>query len=145
MSYLVDTNIISELRKRDAADPRVLRWFRKRRSSELFLSVLTIGELRQGIERIRRRDSASAEVLDLWLGRTVREFRDRIIDVDRTIAQRWGHLGIPNPVPAVDGLIAATALERGLVVVTRNVKHIALTGVRCLDPFSSDPEPQRDD
>lgn len=138
MNYLVDTDVISEFRKRNRANPRVVNWFRKRKSSELFLSVLTIGELRRGVERIRRRDSVSAEALDLWLDRTVREFRDRIIDVDRTIAARWGYLGIPDPVPAVDGLIAATAFERDLVVVTRNEKHMALAGVRFLNPFNVD-------
>lgn len=138
MSYLLDTNIVSEFRKRDRANPRVVSWFSKRKSSELFLSVLTIGELRQGVERIRIRDSVSAEGLELWLNRTVREFQNRIIDVDRAIAERWGRLGIPDPVPAVDGLIAATALERDLIIVTRNVKHIALTGVRYLNPFNAD-------
>ncbi|MDE0291871.1 MAG: type II toxin-antitoxin system VapC family toxin [Candidatus Dadabacteria bacterium] len=138
MSYLLDTNIVSELRKRDRANPNVVNWFSKRKSSELFLSVLTIGELRQGVERIRMRDSVSAEGLDWWLNRTVREFRDRIINVDRDIAERWGRLGIPDPVPAIDGLIAATALERDLIVVTRNVKHIALTDARYLNPFSAD-------
>ena len=138
MSYLIDTDIISEFRKRDRANPRVVSWFSERRSSELFLSVLTIGELRRGVERIRRRDSVSAEDLDRWLNRTAREFQDRIINVDRAIAERWGQLGIPDPVPAIDGLIAATALERNLVVVTRNVKHMALTGVRYLNPFHAD-------
>lgn len=138
MSYLLDTNIVSEFRKRDRANLHVVSWFSERKSSELFLSVLTIGELRQGVERIRVRDSVSAEVLDCWLNRTLREFRNRIIDVDRAIAQRWGRLGIPDPVPAIDGLIAAAALERDLVVVTRNVRHMALTGVRYLNPFNAD-------
>ena len=135
MNYLVDTNVLSELRKRDRANPHVVGWFRKRKAVELFLSVLTVGELRHGVERVRRRDSSSAMALDKWLDRTVREFRDRIIGVDRAIAERWGHLGIPDPIPDIDGLIAATALERNLVVVTRNTKHILLTGARHIDPF----------
>ncbi len=138
MSYLLDTDIISELRKRDRANPRVVSWFEERRPSELFLSVLTIGELRQGVERVRRRDSISAENLDWWLNLTVLEFQDRIIDVDMAIAERWGRLGVPDPVPKIDGLIAATALERDLVVVTRNEKHMALAGVRYLNPFNAD-------
>jgi len=138
MSYLLDTDIISEFRKRDRANPRVVSWFDERRPSELFLSVLTIGELRQGVERVRRRDSISAENLDWWLNLTVLEFQDRIIDVDMAIAERWGRLGIPDPVPKIDGLIAATALERDLVVVTRNEKHMALAGVRYLNPFNAD-------
>lgn len=135
MNYLVDTNVLSELRKQGRADSRVLRWFRVRRAQELFLSVLTLGELRHGLERVRRRDPTSAMALENWLHQTIQQFQDRIITVDRAIAQRWGRLGIPDPLPAVDGLIAATALERDLVVVTRNTKHIAPTGARHIDPF----------
>ena len=135
MNYLVDTNVLSELRKGSRAHSNVVDWFRKRKSEQLFLSVLTIGELRRGVERIRRRDPTSARALEHWLGRTVDAFADRIIGVDRVIAERWGHLGTPDPVPAIDALIAATAIERDLVVVTRNVKHIAGTGARYSDPF----------
>lgn len=135
MNYLLDTNVLSELRKRDRADRNVVGWFRRRQAQELFLSVLTVGELRHGVERIRRRDPSSAVSIDQWLNRTVREFRDRIIDVDRTVAERWGLMGIPDPIPDVDGLIAATALERNLVVVTRNTKHMERTGVPHIDPF----------
>lgn len=113
-------------------------WFRQRQAQELFLSVLTVGELRHGAERIRRRDPSSAVSIDQWLNRTVREFRDRIIDVDRAVAERWGLMGIPDPIPDVDGLIAATALERNLVVVTRNTKHMERTGVPHIDPFRGD-------
>ena len=137
MNYLVDTNVLSELRKHRGADSHVVGWFRERKAEELFLSVLTIGELQHGVERIRRRDAASAETIEKWLHRTVQAYGDRIIGVDMAIAQRWGHLGIPDPLPAVDGLIAATALEKDLVVVTRNTKHIAATGARHIDPFQS--------
>ena len=138
MNYLVDTNVLSELRKGNRANSNVVDWFRKRKSEQLFLSVLTIGELRRGVERIRRRDAASARVLEHWLGRTVDAYADRIIGVDRAIAERWGHLGTPDPVPAIDALIAATAIERNLEVVTRNVKHIAGTGARYVDPFGTE-------
>ena len=124
-----------ELRKRDRANPHVVGWFQKRKSTEIFLSVLAVGELRHGVERVRRRDPSSAMALGKWLDRTVLEFRDRIIGVDRAIAERWGHLGVPDPIPHIDGLIAATALERNLVVVTRNTKHILPTGARHVDPF----------
>lgn len=136
MSYLLDTNVVSELRKRDRADQGVVGWFRQRRREELFLSVLTVGELRRGVERVRRKDPASAAVLENWLARTSREFRDRIIGLDQSIAERWGGLGIPDPVPVVDGLIAATALERDLVVVTRDEKHYSRIGVRHMNPFA---------
>lgn len=137
MSYLVDTNVLSELRKGRRADRNVVDWFRKRKSRELFLSVLTIGELRRGVERVRRRDPTSANALEHWLGRTVDAFANRIIGVDQAIAERWGHLGTPDPAPAIDALIAATAIERDLVVVTRNVKHIAGTGAPFVDPFGT--------
>ena len=136
--YLLDTNVLSELRKRDRANPTVVDWFRKRKSEELFLSVLTLGELRRGIERIRRRDPTSAGSLETWLHRTVDGFADRIIGVDRATAERWGHLGTPDPVPAIDALIAATAIERDLTVATRNVKHISGTGARYVDPFDTE-------
>lgn len=135
MSFLLDTNVVSELRKRRRADRSVVAWFRQRRREDLYLSVLTVGELRQGVERVRRRDPASAEALEDWLRRTVVEFGDRIIAVDQAIAERWGRLGTPDPVPAVDGLIAATALVRDLVVVTRDHDHLARIGVPHLDPF----------
>ena len=139
MTYLVDTNVLSELRKRDRASPRVVDWFRQHSSDELFLSVLRVGELRRGVERLRRRDPASTTVLDAWLRRTVGEFGNRIIEVDQAIAERWGHIGTHSPIPAIDALIAATAIERDLVVVTRNVRDIARTGARFVDPFDTSP------
>lgn len=135
MSFLLDTNIVSELRKRDRADPSVVSWFRQNRQEDLYLSVLTLGELRRGVERIRRKDPASADALGSWLMRTLDEFSDRIIAIDRGIAERWGRLGVPDPIPVVDGLIAATALEKDLVVVTGDDKHFSRIGVRHLNPF----------
>lgn len=99
------------------------------------MSVVTLGELRRGVERVRRRDPAAADALEGWLKRTSIEFGDRIIAVDQNIADRWGRLGTPDPIPAVDGLIAATALERDLVVVSRDRKHFSRIGVPHLDPF----------
>ena len=99
------------------------------------MSVLTLGELRRGVERVRRKDPTTAEVLERWLRRTSIEFGDRIIAVDQDIADRWGRLGTRDPVPAVDGLIAATALERDLVVVSRDRKHFSRIGVPHLNPF----------
>lgn len=135
MNYLVDTNVVSELRKGERADPLVIDWFRRRRPQDVFLSVLTVGELRRGVRRIQRRDSKAASVMEVWLDRILDRFRDRVLDVDLAVAERWGHLGVPDPLPDVDGLIAATALVHDLVVVTRNVKHIAPTGARHFDPF----------
>ena len=143
MKYLVDTNVISEFRKRHRANPLVRAWIKKRKPQELFLSVLTLGELRRGTERIERRDPTSAVALRSWLDRTRTRFRDRILDVDAAVADRWGRLGIPDPLPDIDGLLAATALVHGMTVVTRNVRDIAPTGAPCLNPFepADDPEP----
>ena len=135
MSYLVDTNVISELRKRDRADRGVVDWFRQREPGELFVSVLTIGEIRRGAVRIRRRDPTAGDSLDRWVTQIAERFRDRILVVDHAIAERWGEVSAHPTVPDVDSLIGATALVHDLIVVTRNVRHIAPTGARCLDPF----------
>ena len=135
MSYLVDTNVVSELRKRGRANRGVVDWFGARAPEELFISVLTIGELRRGAARMRRRDLDFGAALDRWVAETTERFRDRILAVDHTIAERWGEVTGRQSVPDVDGLIGATALVHDLVVVTRNVRHVAPTGARCLDPF----------
>lgn len=141
MSYLIDTNVISELRKRERANPLVVDWFRSRQPQEIFLSVLTLGELRHGVERVRRRDPNTALALGRWLDSILERFGDRILDVDRAVAERWGRIGIPDPLPDVDALIAATALVHDLVVVTRNVKHIATSGVQYFNPFEQRSKP----
>ena len=137
MSYLLDTNVISELRKGERADPNVTAWFADLADEEIFLSVLTIGEIRRGIESVRRRDSDSAAVLDRWLALLIEAHGDRILRVDRAIAEEWGRMNVPNPLPVVDGLLAATARALGLTLVTRNVADVEGTGVELLDPFTS--------
>lgn len=135
MKYLLDTNVISELRKRHRANPLVRSWFNERMPHELFLSVLTLGELRRGAEIIKRRDPASAVALRAWLDSTRTYFGNHIVDVDAAVADRWGRLGILAPLPDIDSLLAATALVHGMTVVTRNVRHVAPTGAPCLNPF----------
>ncbi len=137
MSYLLDTNILSELRKGDRADQGVRAWFAELADEEIFLSVLTVGEIRRGIEAIRRRDPDAAIALDSWLGRIVEAHRDRIIGIDRAIAEEWGRLTVPDPLPVVDGLLAATAKVTGLTLVTRNVADVEGTGVEIFNPFVS--------
>lgn len=138
MSWLVDTNILSELRKGDRAHERIRAWFTDAREEELFTSVLVLGEVRRGIESIRRRDVPSALALEQWLVRMSTSFNDRVLPVDAEVADRWGALNVPDPVPTVDGLLAATALVHDLTLVTRNVRDVAGTGVRLLDPTSTD-------
>jgi toxin FitB len=136
LSYLVDTNVISELRKGDRADVAVRSWFDAVPDEEIFLSVLTIGEIRQGIERIRRRDLAAALVLDSWLSLVVESHRDRLVPIDRLVAEEWGRMSVPDQLPVVDGLLAASAKITGLTVATRNVADFARVGVEFVDPFA---------
>lgn len=135
MSYLLDTNVVSELRKGRRANAGVRRWFEEVLAEELWLSVLVIGELRQGAARVRRRDAVTARRLDQWIKRLVGDFEERILPVDREIAELWGELNVPDPRPAIDGLLAATALVNDLTLVTRNGADVAGTGARVLDPF----------
>jgi len=135
MAFLLDTNVVSELRKR-APDPHVLAWHQRNVTAAAYVSVLVLGELRQGIERIRPRDAAQAEALERWLDRLVVGYRDRILAVTADVAQEWGRLAASaQPPPAVDGLLAATARVRRLVLVTRNVRDVARTGVAVVNPF----------
>jgi toxin FitB len=136
LSYLVDTNVISELRKGQRCDPNVRAWFSPIPEEEIFLSVLTIGEIRKGIESIRLRDQAAARVLDRWLRQLILSYKDRILPVDQEVAERWGEMNVPDPIPVLDGLIAATARVHDLTVATRNLKDVARTGVPCVNPFA---------
>jgi hypothetical protein len=133
--YLIDTNIISELRKGARCDRHVTEWFRGVRDDELFTSVLVVGEIRQGIERLQKRDSRRAATLERWLDELLESYRDRIIPVDEKIAQIWGRMNALHTLPAVDSMLAASAQARGLILVTRNVRDIQRSGVRCLNPF----------
>ena len=134
MKWLLDTNVVSELRKGDRANAGVRTWFVDVNDADLFTSVLVLGEIRRGIESIRRRDTPAAMAIEQWLIRLAVGFGDRVIPIDARVADRWGALNVPDPVPTVDGLLAATALVHDMTVVTRNVKDIAATGARTLDP-----------
>lgn len=142
MTWLLDTNVLSELRKGPRADTGVRRWFDEAVDRDLFTSVLVAGELRRGVESIRLRDRAAADGLAQWLESLVERFGDRLLPIDAAVANRWGELNVPDPVPTVDGLLAATALVHDLTLVTRNVRDVATTGVRWLDPFT-DRSPAR--
>ena len=135
MSFLLDTNVVSELRKASKCDPSVARWFTGVSEDEVFLSTLTIGEIRKGIESIRRRDPDSAEALDRWLRELVDENLERILGVDLRVAEEWGRMNVPDRLPVIDGLLAATARVHDLTLATRNVKDVARTGIRCINPF----------
>jgi toxin FitB len=135
MSYLLDTNVVSEIRKQ-VPDRGVASWFASVPADTLFLSVLVVGEIRQGVERLARRDPTQAEIFDGWLSQLIDSYGDRLIPITDRIAQAWGRLNVPDPVPVVDGLMAATALVHDWTLVTRNVGDVSSTGVRLLNPFS---------
>lgn len=134
MTFLLDTNVVSEIRKR-SPHPGVAEWFDSVSAADLHLSVLVVGEIRQGIERLALRDPVQATVFERWLSRLVHDYCDRIVPVNSDVAEAWGRLNVPDPLPVVDGLLAATALVHGWTLVTRNEADVRRTGVRLLNPF----------
>lgn len=137
--YLLDTNVVSELRKVRAgkADRHVAEWADGVEAADLYLSVMTIHELEVGVLRAERRDPRQGAVLRAWLnGHVLPAFADRVLTVDSTVAQRSARLHVPEPRPLRDGLIAATALVHGMVVVTRNVADFEPIGVATLNPWT---------
>lgn len=139
MSYLIDTNVLSELRRKNP-DPKVVAWFSERAAQSLFLSVLTLGEIRKGIERLDTAigDEARKQGLSDWLEQDLPTFfLGRLLSVDAGIADRWGHLQAKagRPLPAIDRLLAATALHHNLTLVTRNVKDFTGMGVELINPW----------
>ena len=134
--YLLDTNIVSELRKGDRCNPGVSEWHSSLEPESVWLSVLVMGEIRRGIELLRQRDSRQAAALEKWLDGLTSAYRSRVLAVDLEISQRWGVLNARNTLSYIDGFLAATALERDLVLVTRNTSDIERTGVKLLNPFT---------
>lgn len=134
--YLLDTNVISELRKGGRANPGVTAFFATLAPEDIYLSVVTIGEIRRGLENVRARgDREQAGRLETWLDRVVTDFSDRILDFDLECAQVWGKLMSPHPQHPIDKQIAAIALIYDLTVVTRNTDDFVSSGVRKLNPF----------
>jgi len=131
--YLLDTNVVSESRRR-GGDPAVVAWLDSVRPEDLFVSALVLGEIRRGIERLRPRDPQQAGILERWLIELRERFGDRIVSIDGEIAEAWGVITAAGSVPVEDGLMAATAKVRGMVFVTRNVGGVASTGVSVLNP-----------
>jgi len=136
VSFLVDTNVISEVRKPNG-NPNVRAWLASVKGVDLYVSVLVVGEIRLGIERLRRRDPAQASVYQTWLEELQHDYADRILPITTEIAEEWGRLNAPNPVPVIDGLMAATAKVQGLTLVSRNTTDLARTGVHVFNPFES--------
>ena len=135
--YLLDTNVVSELRKGERADPAVSAWFEQHHDDELWLSALVVGELRRGVELLRRRDTRAGELLSDWLQTVTGDFGDRILPVTTEVCERWALLNVPDPLPVIDGLLAATALEHDLVLVTRNDSEVERAGAPTENPFAT--------
>jgi predicted nucleic acid-binding protein len=136
MRYLIDTNVLSELRKRTRCHPSVAAW----EQAELVqhggaVSVLTIGEIRKGIDLISQRDPQQASSLEFWLNGLLENFVDRILPITTEVALEWGRLNVLRPLPAVDSMLAATANVHGLILATRNVGDLVNVGVSVVNPF----------
>lgn len=136
--YLIDTNVISEIRKGDKANEGVRQFFDAaiHDNSRLYVSAITIGELRRGVDLIfHRGDTLQGRLLEDWLNSILDQYQDSFLNIDSEIALLWGKMRVPHPQHALDKLIAATALIYDLTVVTRNVKDFESTGARLLNPF----------
>ncbi len=133
--FLIDTNVICEVRKGANANPAVRAWFLHHAEQAQYLSVLTVGEIRRGVEQIRSKDPAQARVFERLLTEIMEIFEKRILKIGLDEAEIWGRLSPTARLPDVDGLMAATAMARGLVIVTRNVKDFVRSGVEVVNPW----------
>lgn len=137
MTYLFDTNVISELRKGERAQTQLRSWYETIEPSDIYLSALVLGEIRKGAEKCRARQPEKARLLLSWLDRTTRAFDGRILGVNADIALEWGRLSASRTIPVVDGLLAATAIVHDLTLVTRNAADTHGTGARVFNPFAN--------
>ncbi len=135
MGFLIDTNVLSELRKGTRCDPFVREWYAGIAETDIYISVIVLGEIRRGVELLRRRDPVAATHLEHWLLALRTTLGERLLPISDAITDRWGQLGIPDPLPVADGLLAATALVHDLTLVTRNTRDVQRSGVRVLNPF----------
>ncbi len=134
MTYLLDTNVVSEVRRK-VPDANVLAWFRRTDPAAIRLSVLTLGEIVKGVESLARRDPGAARSLRDWLEGLRCHYADRLLGIDGTVAETWGRLSALRPLPVIDGLLVATALTHTLFLVTRNVYDVSGTGATIVNPW----------
>ena len=134
--FLLDTNVVSELRKRERCAPKVDAWATTVPRNQDFLSVIVVGELRRGAILKRRTDPKVADALERWIAQLTHLYAERILPITLEIAQEWGRLSALRPIPPEDGLLAATALVHRLTLVTRNVRNVQGLGASLLNPWS---------
>ena len=137
MKFLLDTNVIAEIRKRDRADANVARWVAATPATEIGTSVVVLAEIRRGIELKRRKDRRQAQALDEWYASMRQRLGDRVLPIDEPIADAWARLSVPDLLPLIDGLLAATAKVHALTLVTRNLADMSRTGVPLFNPFAA--------
>lgn len=135
MIYLIDTNIISEVRKGAKSDANVAAWWDSIDDRDIYLSVLVLGEIRKGVERVKPNDPAQATALENWLHAVMTSFADRVLPIDQAVANEWGRMSARRPVSTIDALLAATAKVHGMTLATRNVSDIADLGANFVNPF----------
>jgi predicted nucleic acid-binding protein len=136
VSFLIDTKVISEMYKGRSRNHGVAAWYASIDRNAVWLSVLVVGEIRRGVEMLRKRDPARALSYNDWLAGLAKTYESRILPIDDAVADIWGRISATRSIPTTDALLAATALSRNLVLVTRNERDVAGTGVRTLNPFS---------
>ena len=134
--FLLDTNVLSELRKEQRCDVGLRQWFKEVGDGKLFISVVVLGEIRRGIERVRHRDPSQAQALENWLRGITIEFGEHLLPVDEKVSDQWGKLGLKQPLPIIDAFLAATALVHDLTLVSRDKDGFRNSGVTVLNPFS---------
>jgi len=136
VSFLIDTNVISEVRKASRCDANVSAWYASIEDTDLYLSVLVLAEIRKGIEQARPRDPRKAEALQAWLIEVDTAFGERVLPIDRAVTDEWGRMSAVRSIPVIDGLLAATAKVNRLTFVTRNDTDVAGLGAEVLNPFT---------
>lgn len=139
MNVLVDTNVISELKRGRNATPRVVAWFAALSPQNVFTSVIVLGEIRRGIELVARRDRPQAEALERWYASVRERLGQRVLAVDEPVMALWARISVPDMLPAYDGLIAATALAHGLIIATRNTQDYRRAGAQVINPWQESP------
>jgi predicted nucleic acid-binding protein len=135
VKYLIDTNIISEVRKGTKCDQHVAAWYESIADADIYLSVLVVGEIRKGIERARSNNPAQARALEKWLADVIRSFAERILLIDQAVADEWGRMSARRSLSTIDSLLAATAKMNGMTLATRNLSDVSDLDVHAINPF----------